>query len=731
MHRTIPLTAALLPLSFAVASAQSDDKRNVMLNAESATIPREINVGLPDSGNGASVFIDGMLHAFGLPRSQYHWSGGNAYAPVRTIGLMEATVLAGDFGVIVDSRTLLGGDKVSGAVTGTTSINGLIRFDGAVRGPISKGWYFALGAYANYDPTSVNSPSRHFVEQKQIYQAALTKRWKENSLSLLYRFSICDDRIDGGYSVAPFIYNGDGSIGTAHGFALGRSCYMPADETVRWMDVVDGSMRSGDMAKMDRRRLHDISALYTGKSGSGWDIEAGVHLCYMAPSEFMKVSLAGIDSVLPAQGYTLSDGGAFSGNIQNRLAMVYGSRTIDTEMRFLAKKSFEKHLIEAGISAVHARQMESGSSFQFAHTVEASPQRVYLADEPTWNFNRNSTYIDGSRTHMALFAFESWRPVRRLLLRSGIRLKPLYYVANSAARKEGESINTRVEGFNLRDDSIAKVNRFTKGGLDFVLSQHVSWTLAEGLSIMAEGFYSMTEKTATYYKNPTLPSLKAIGNATARAGITYNGASADATLLFSYITSWNNAAPVSVTKQIGGISETIPWTAEYGIGTPGVTFDGNIRRGGFSFHARATWQNPQYKSYRNEFVFSDGSTEILDYTGNTVTGISRLMIEADPSFSFSAFRLWASVRYYSRQYVSRTNLAYFDGHFETFAGADWNFLPAHKVSVNFVNVLAQAGAKGSIDIADTIQDSSALKGLLMAGSYIRPFTVDLSYTWQF
>lgn len=80
--------------------------------------------------------------------------------------------------------------------------------------------------------------------------------------------------------------------------------------------------------------------------------------------------------------------------------------------------------------------------------------------------------------------------------------------------------------------------------------------------------------------------------------------------------------------------------------------------------------------------------------------------------------------------MSRTNLAYFGGHFETFAGADWTFLPGHKVSVNFVNVLAQAGAKGSIDIADTIQDSSALKGLLMAGSYIRPFTVDLSYTWQ-
>lgn len=81
MHRTILLAAALLPLSFAVASAQSDDKRNVMLNAESATIPREINVGLPDSGNGASVFIDGMLHAFGLPTGT---TSINGLGPERT-----------------------------------------------------------------------------------------------------------------------------------------------------------------------------------------------------------------------------------------------------------------------------------------------------------------------------------------------------------------------------------------------------------------------------------------------------------------------------------------------------------------------------------------------------------------------------------------------------------------------------------------------------------------------
>lgn len=35
------------------------------------------------------------------------------------------------------------------------------------------------------------------------------------------------------------------------------------------------------------------------------------------------------------------------------------------------------------------------------------------------------------------------------------------------------------------------------------------------------------------------------------------------------------------------------------------------------------------------------------------------------------------------------------------------------------------------DIADTIDDPSVLDGYVMAGSYIRPFTVDLSYTYSF
>ena len=107
------------------------------------------------------------------------------------------------------------------------------------------------------------------------------------------------------------------------------------------------------------------------------------------------------------------------------------------------------------------------------------------------------------------------------------------------------------------------------------------------------------------------------------------------------------------------------------------------------------------------------------------------MLEIDPSYSWKKVKVWASARYYSRQYVSRINLAYFAGHWETFAGVDWKIVDQLTLSANMVNLLFQNGAKGSIDVADTITDASLLENYVMSGSYIRPFTVDLMLTYRF
>ena len=77
--------------------------RNMMLNANDANVPREINVGLPESGNGAIVYVNGAKHALGIPKSFYHWAGGNAFEKVGSVSLMEAAVSTGVIGVVIDS----------------------------------------------------------------------------------------------------------------------------------------------------------------------------------------------------------------------------------------------------------------------------------------------------------------------------------------------------------------------------------------------------------------------------------------------------------------------------------------------------------------------------------------------------------------------------------------------------------------------------------------------------
>ena len=183
-----------------LATGQKKSERNMLLNAESASTPREINIGLPESGGGAKVYVDGMAHGISLPRSQYHWAGGHMFVPKGSISLMDAVITAGEISVLLDSRTRVGGDEFSGAFTIGSSTNGLIRFDGAVSGPVKNapGWYFSVGAYVNNDPTNVNAPNRPFVDKKQMYNVALSRRWSRSTLDAAYRFSVCNDNIDGG-----------------------------------------------------------------------------------------------------------------------------------------------------------------------------------------------------------------------------------------------------------------------------------------------------------------------------------------------------------------------------------------------------------------------------------------------------------------------------------------------------------------------------------------------------
>ena len=704
---------------------------NMMLNAESATVPREINIGLPAGSNGATAFIDGANGSYALPNAYQHWVGSNGFVSAGSVPLMETVIRLGNIGIMVKSNTRLGTEQTKGIFTAGTSTNGLIRFDGSLTGPLSKakGWYYSLGAFVNYDPTNVNTPSRKFVEQMQMYQASLSKRWTDSSIDFIYRLSHCNTTKNTGYTDAPFIYNGDGSIGSLNGFRIGKDCYFPADDAVKYMDLQTGQMRSAYMNELDNQYFHDFTIKARHAHASGWNFDAVLHTCFYQPSTNIQTTLAGLVTPDRTAGMTLSDGSSYDGMVQKRLALVNQSSSIETELLLRAERVIDNHKISTGLSMLYLNQMRASSTFNFAHTATADPERILYKGEGTWGLNSGARYHDGWKVQAFVYAIHDWQATDRFMMRTGVLIKPLRQTVNAACLIDGDDRNKRVNGFNLADKNLCELQELNFTKLDWAVSEHMDFRIVDRLFFMAEGFYNVKAKGINEYRSYRLPSAKPSITALGRAGLTYDNKWMDIAALFSFIRTWNNSTVISVVDPVGG--DTIPWTAEYGISTPGITLDGNVHFGGFNMHALFTWQDPRYKNYDNEFKWDDGTSTKIAYTDKYVTGISQCMLELDPSYSWKKVKVWASVRYYSRQYVSRTNLAYFNGHWETFAGVKWDIGKGIDLAVNIVNPLFDKGAKGSIDAVDTIDDPSLLQGLPVAGTYIRPFTVDMMVTYKF
>ena len=145
-----------------------------------------------------------------------------------------------------------------------------------------------------------------------------------------------------------------------------------------------------------------------------------------------------------------------------------------------------------------------------------------------------------------------------------------------------------------------------------------------------------------------------------------------------------------------------------------------------------TLQNPLYKNFNFQPVFKDGSGEKYNFTDKNVTAISKMIIELDPSYQIEKWRFWLSFRYQSKQYINKTNTLYFKGRWETFGGIDYTLNDHLSFSLNLVNILNQKGASGNIGAADLATDVSKYQHHhLMAGNYIRPFTLELGASIKF
>ena len=228
------------------------------------------------------------------------------------------------------------------------------------------------------------------------------------------------------------------------------------------------------------------------------------------------------------------------------------------------------------------------------------------------------------------------------------------------------------------------------------------------------------------YAGPYMPILDPVNIHLGRAGIFWNKSWMKLVSQVSIISQSNyksrsqftnpNKASDVVTIPITNNVQTMGWTTDVVL-TPFK---------GFTFHGLLTLQDPKYKNFNITANFSDGTSKSYDFSNKITTGVSKTIIELDPSYMFGKFRVWASFRYQSKQYINKTNTLYFNGRWETFGGLDYSVNKFLSLSCNVINFFNQKGASGSIGSADLVEDVSAYKNYLMAGTYIRPFTVEFA-----
>ena len=719
-----------------VRRAHGTENRNVMLEASATAKPRDIPIGLPAEAGGTTILEDGMpVNVLPGPLPPYdHWVGGSSYDSMDLIGIEETLLRTGTMGFAIDSHTVLGTDSLRGTMAAKTNNDGLINVDLNLNGPISKDWYFTAGAYVYLDPTSVHPKHTTFASKTQLYKLGITHRWGQSEASLLYKFTLSQQGISGS-NHGPFVYNGDGTVSKLNGFQLGRDSYMPADVDFSYMDIRTGEIKDFNFRDENKACYHDLHFKMTNQLSRRWGLDTRLHLTgtkNMSIAGFYETGIDIIKNGKDAQGksITTTDGNSYNGLMQRRMLVDLSLDYFELQAQSELVRRSEGHTTHLGLSYWFMYEHIVGQDAAVAQTVQDNPLRLLRDGQRQWSFNNLAQYGCGRDHYVSLFAIDDWQLTPKLNLFYGLRTDLHVRNYDVALDNDGKRDNARHDNFTLNSGT-ATITKVKRTKQNFVGVGRARYELLPGFFLSGEYLYSSIHRRLDEFTFEAMPSEDPYVKNLIRGGVSYASDWLNASVMMSYITCRNICSTQIFTKQVNGTSETQGKDTTYDIGTMGITADASLTLGNFAMHMLVTYQEPKYRNFNVELTFSDKSTMTLDYSDKYVTGMSKLLMELDPSYTLGDWRLWVSARYYSRQYASLVNNVYFNGHWETFAGLDWQATQRLSLSLSAVNLLNQSGASGSISAANTITDANKLRGYLTAGSFIRPFTVSLSAVYKF
>ncbi|PKQ66006.1 hypothetical protein BZG01_12680 [Labilibaculum manganireducens] len=757
-----------------ISSKKEEKNRNVMLNADSNTSPRSVNIGLPFRGDILILENDvPVVYWFWPTVPTVAWRYDNSLAKMGLLSFSESALTFGKVGFAVQSSDRDASSKFKGYASVYGNSFGSTRFAATVTGPLSKkGWGYTLSAHQNLDKgNGINYMYTDWYEKATLLKAGIQKKYDKGAVKLLYKYTTSKSMMS---NYQPLRYDGDGKTSVLDNFDLGKDSYVVRDGLVPYFDPYTGEAKQADLTDDEfcKSETHSLYLCGEHKFNNDWKLsystmyqKANTPIAIQVPISVMlfEEDQQGMDKY-----YYHDTNNQYTGSVQYTLNQLIPQSDITTWItRAEITKQVNNHSLRLGFTHQYNHSKFVTLSGMYVQSVEANPELLDLHGYiPAYGMNvpfsneygglpvQYSGYCsptDFTVNHTALYLSDDIKVNNWFRFGVGGRIEKV---------SKDENRNIYTKEFIL--DKPTKKHTFnewnTVGIADFVLN------ITPNFGLLGDVTYNnfMDVETSWNYPykddngNPTNANGLTADEVTAanRAGgsevmprqsdpmghkstvlnigggiFLNHGTDFSLVSKVTRITKENilsNSATVTNPNGSGERADFSP--IFYDISTTGWSTDIVWRpTKNFNLHYLLTLQNPQFKNY------SYGAFGVnYNYSNNVIPELSKVLMEIDPSYSFmnGAMRLWFSLRYFGEQNANATNQYFYEPRWENFGGLEYRLSRKAMLKFQVTNFLDQKGVKGQMQGADQITDDRFVGRSVVAGS-IRPRTFELSLDLKF
>lgn len=697
----------------------------VMLNAKDATEPRQVEIGLPMSYT--AVAVDGVptVYYYWPNTTSNHWRGEQLLARQGLQNIATTAIKFGEIGYGVDSYMERGGERFKGKLKYQTNTYGAQNFDLNLSGKLAKKTYFTLSAYQNFDPGSMDLKFTNYIDRAQFYTAGLTRLFNNDRgrFSVFYKYNVTHP-LTALANYAPFTYDGNGKVSELKGFRMGRDSYLPVDGMMQYRDVKTGELVTDNLYNIIKTRTHEATALLDYDLGNSLSLAVKAKFSHSKGHSGDQLTMGFYED---ADATYADNGEAFHGTIQRRLSQINAFCVKDAMLIAELQKKTANHNWAFGINELYSNIDYARSTTQYYHEVAPNPRKLIYNGKEYANLNGSTEYDKGFENKLAAYVNDTWRVSRNFRMGYGARLEMFNVGVDyiDDGRFTDFFIGAKYTDADGNSKTVGTTHH-TKTGLNYSVSVSPTFNITHNFGLTGELNFLQQYRHLEAYSGKTLPYYDHRPFILGRAGIFYNSSFVNLVSAFTYARRTNDYIRLTVMSDDPN-EDPVMVGASSGIETMGWTTDAMFTPfKGFKLHAMLTLQSPKYTGYKFEAF-----NKTYDFSDKTVTKQSKVIIELDPNYTYDRFNIWASFRYYGKQYANVGNSVYFNGRWETFAGASYKANKMLTFNVNVVNFLNQRGAQGTIPGSELITDGSQYTGTIMAGNYIRPFTVEFGTKLNF